>query len=393
MLRLAWRDLAAERLPAICSAVSVSAIFAPLLVLAGLQAGIMRGLRQTLLEDPHAREITTVANRSFSAPQLQAIAAWPDIAFLVPKTRTLAASALIETAGHDEARLVELIPTAPGDPLLGAMAPNDAQIVLSSPAAAFLKVGPGAQIRARIARLVDGRQDLVLVPLTVSAVADAAVTARDAGFVTVGFALSVEDFQEGDAPWRGVPPGSASSRQRSYAGFRLYARRLDQVPRLDAALRGRDIDIVSRAGDVAGLLALDRHLTILFFLVASLGAGGFLISLGTGLWANVERKRTSLALLRFAGFGRASLLVFPLVQALVLALGGSALGVLAALGVERIINIVFAGTLSRGRPLCNISPLLAIMATLATLGGATVASLFAARRAARIQAWEGVTSA
>ncbi len=390
VLRLAWRDLVAERLLTLCSMAGMAATFTPLLVLAGLEQGVVRGLRQALLEDPHAREIVTVSNASVSTQLLATLAARRDVAFLVPRVRTLAASALVEPLEHPaDARRIELIPTAPGDPLLGGAARvADDQLVLSSTAAAFLAVRADERIEARIARLVDGRQEVVRVPLMIAAVAPPAVTVRDAGFVTLPFALAVEAYQEGDAPWTAhpsaVPPGS-------YAGFRTYARRLDQVPALDAALRGMGIDVVSRAGDVAGLLALDRRLTILFLLVASLGAAGFLVALGSSLWANVERKRSALALLRFAGIGAAGLLLFPLAQSVILSAAGAMAGIGGALAVARVIDVVFAGTLPGGRPLCTIAAPLALGALGATVLGAACAALFAGARAGRIEAWEGVT--
>ena len=390
--RLAWRDLATEPVLALCSTVTVSAMLAPIVVLAGLQAGVMGGLRHALLEDPHAREITTVANRSFAADPLSTIASRSDVAFLVPRTRALAASVLLQLPGATgEARRVELVPTAAGDPLLGSdPTPGIDDLTLSASAAAALHVVGGTKLEARVARLVAGKQDVVVVPMTVTAVAAPAVTVRDAAFVTLGFSLSGEAFQEGDAAWSN---GSAIEAPASFAGFRLYARRLDQVPALDAALRGMGIDVASRAGDVAGLLALDRHLSILFLLVASLGAVGFLVSLGAGLWANVERKRRSLALLRFTGLPTASLLLLPLLQSVVLATLGSAAGLAAAYGVSVMINEVFSGTLPAGQPLCTVTPLLAGSAVLATVAGAVMAAFFAAYRATRVQAWEGVAGA
>lgn len=388
---LAWRDLLAEPIPVACFVVGLAATFAPLLVLAGLQHGIVRGLRQTLLEDPHTREIVTVANRSIPSATLDAIRASPSVAFLVPRVRTLAASVLVEVEAHPEqARRIELIPTAPGDPLLGATVPRtDRDIVLSAAASAFLDAPAGTRLVARVARLIDGREDLVRLPLLVGSVAPYAVTAHDAGYVTLRFAAAVENFQEGSARF-GAPDIPSA---QSYAGFRAYARTLEQVPALDAALRQRGIDIASRAGDVAGLLALDRRLTVLFGLVASLGVAGFLVSLGSHLWASVERKRPALALLRFVGIRGVGLLLFPLSQSVILALAGGAIGCAGALAVAEVINVVFKGTLQGGRPLCVISPLLAAGAIVLALLGAAAAALFAGVRASRIEAWEGVTRA
>jgi hypothetical protein len=55
-----------------------------------------------------------------------------------------------------------------------------------------------------------------------------------------------------------------------------------------------------------------------------------------------------------------------------------------------LIDRLFIGTLPAGQELCVITPLLAGLSLMATLSGASVASLFAGRRAASIEAWEGV---
>ena len=51
--RLALADLWAEVTLALCSVVALAAVLAPLMVLAGLRAGVLDGLRQTLLQNPH----------------------------------------------------------------------------------------------------------------------------------------------------------------------------------------------------------------------------------------------------------------------------------------------------------------------------------------------------
>ena len=95
---------------------------------------------------------------------------------------------------------------------------------------------------------------------------------------------------------------------------------------------------------------------MLFGLVAGLGGLGFLVSLGAGLWANVERKRIPLAQLRFLGLRAGSLRLFPMAQAAVLAMLGVAAASAAALAASVLVNRVFAGALALDRPLCLITP-------------------------------------
>lgn len=392
-VRLAMADLLAERLLAACTVLALAAVLAPLVILAGLRAGVVQGLRELLLEDPRAREVATAANRSFDAALLARLAARPDVAFLAPRTRTLAASLLVERSDAPGAGTrVELIPTAPGDPLLPVGPEGAGHVVLTASAAARLRVGAGDALTGRLARVLDGRRESVPLALTVQAVAPPAAFPRDAAFVPLALAVLVEDFQDG----RVGPPGDLSALapagRTEYAGFRLYARRLEAVPALDAALRADGIEVVSRAADVFGLLRVDRNLGLLFGLVAGLGGAGFLVSLGAGLWANVERKRVALAQLRFLGLRAGALRLFPVAQALVLAASGVLAALAAALAASAVVNRAFAGTLVLDRPLCLITLGLATVAAAVTLAGAVLVAAAAGTRAARVEPWEGVST-
>jgi len=392
-VRLAMADLLAERLLAACTILALAAVLAPLVILAGLRAGVVQGLRELVLEDPRAREVATAANRSFDAALLARLAARPDVAFLAPRTRTLAASLLVERSDAPGAGTrVELIPTAPGDPLLPAGPEGAGHVVLTASAAARLRVGAGDALIGRLARVLDGRRESVPLALTVQVVAPPATFPRDAAFVPLALAVLVEDFQDG----RVGPPGDLSALapadRAEYAGFRLYARRLEAVPALDSTLRAEGIEVVSRAADVSGLLRVDRNLGLLFGLVAGLGGAGFLVSLGAGLWANVERKRVALAQLRFLGLRAGALRLLPVAQALVLAALGVMVALAAALAASAVVNRTFAGTLALDRPLCLITPGLAAVAATVTLAGAALVAAAAGTRAARVEPWEGVST-
>lgn len=67
---LALLDLRAEHWLAACTVLSLAAVLAPLLILAGLRAGVVEGLRDLLLQDPRTREITNSANRTYDAALL-----------------------------------------------------------------------------------------------------------------------------------------------------------------------------------------------------------------------------------------------------------------------------------------------------------------------------------
>ena len=64
MLRLALADIWHEKVLFLCSALGCAAVLAPLIVLFGLREGVVAGLRAELLEDPRAREVVSIVNRT-----------------------------------------------------------------------------------------------------------------------------------------------------------------------------------------------------------------------------------------------------------------------------------------------------------------------------------------
>ncbi|MBX9699743.1 MAG: FtsX-like permease family protein, partial [Acetobacteraceae bacterium] len=145
----------------------------------------------------------------------------------------------------------------------------------------------------------------------------------------------------------------------------------------------------TRAHEVSALLELDRSLGLLFALIAALGGAGYLLSLGVGLYANVERARRQLAQLRLLGLRRGEVVLLPMLQAGLLALAGAALaaglGLLAAEAINRL-DLSRAG----GRAVCVILPWHVAVAFAATLAGAMIAAAAAGLRAGRVAPAEGI---
>jgi putative ABC transport system permease protein len=393
MLRLALADLWHERVLFLCSALGCAAVLAPLIVLFGLRQGVVAGLRAELLEDPRAREIVSVVNRTLEPGLFERLAADPRIAFIVPRTRALSATILLEHPDRPGSGLrVELLPTAPGDPLLpgrGAMAADE--VVLSATALQRLGVAVGGGVVASVARSREGRREVLSLSMRVVAEAPPSAALRDAAFATLPVLLLTEDFLDGTAAPDARPGGEEEARRRPFAGFRLHAARLEDVPALDREFRVAGIEVASRAEAVAGLLRLDRNLALLFLTIAGAGGLGYLVSLGVGLWAQVERKRRDLALLALLGLRRRALLALPMIQAGAVALAGAALAVAIAAGVAGVLNRAFAGSVTGDRPVCLLTHAMAMGAAGVTLLGALLAAVLAGLRAGAVPPAEGLS--
>lgn len=390
MLRLALADLWHERVLFLCSALGCAAVLAPLIVLFGLRQGVVAGLRAELLEDPRAREVVSIVNRTLEPALFARLAADPRVAFLVPRTRALSATIVLENQARPGRGVrMELLPTGPGDPLLPGVAAGEG-LVLSPTAAERLGLGPGDTALASVARSVGSAREVLTLSLPVAGIAPASAATRDAAFAGVPVLLLAEDFLDGNAPVDARPGTVEASRARPFAGFRLHAARLDDVPALDRELRLAGIEVASRAGSVAGLLRLDHNLALLFLAIAGAGGAGYLVSLGVGLWAQVERKRRDLALLSLLGMKRRALLMLPLVQAAAVALAGALLAFGVAAAVAGVLNRAFAGTVAGDRPVCLLTAGMGVAAAGVTLAGALLASVLAGARAAAVAPAEGL---
>ena len=391
MLRLALADLWHERVLFLCSALGCAAVLAPLIVLFGLRQGVVAGLRAELLDDPRAREVVSVVNRTLEPALFQRLSADPRIAFLVPRTRALSATIVIENPAREgQGVRMELLPTAEGDPLLPGLAPGADGLVLSATAAERLGLAAGDAVLASVARSRGAEREVLSLPLRVTGIAPPAAALRDAAFATVPVLLLVEDFLDGTAGADARPGSESEARARPFAGFRLHAARLEDVPTLDREFRLAGIEVASRAEAVAGLLRLDRNLALLFLAIAGAGGAGYLVSLGVGLWAQVERKRRDLALLSLLGLKRRALLALPLLQAAAVALVGALMAFAIAAAVATVLNRAFAGTVTGDRPVCLLTAGMGLAAAGVTLGGALLAAVLAGLRAAAVPPAEGL---
>lgn len=382
-LRLALADLMREPAFTLCSILALAAVIAPLILLAGLRAGVIAGLKDDLAASPRTREIANVQNLSLDAAWFAALAARPETGFLVARTRLLAATASLEAAARPgRVATVEVLPTAPGDPLLpGLPQPGEGQVILTASAAARLNIAPGEAIRLRMIRRVDGRPEALNLDLAALAIAPAAAFDRDAVFAAPALGRRVQDF---------IDDRQGSAAPRNAEGFRLHARRLEDVPALVAHLQTQGIETRSRAEDVAALLALDRNLTAGFLVIAAVGGAGFVLGLGAALWASVARKRRSLSLLRLMGLRRITLTLIPVWQGVAYAVAGSAVGTALAIGAAGLVNRLSLLGAAGGRDLARIGLGDFALATLLAAAAAVLASAAAAQRAASADPAEGL---
>lgn len=388
--RLALRDFRHERFLSSCFVLALSAVLLPLLVLFGLKFGIIGNLLSPLQEDPRFRQIRPVGSGSYDAAWFEAMAAREDVEFIVPKTRSIAATMRLRAPDSDIGRIiqVELIPSGSGDPVLGSLeAPSgNATVVASIAAAEKLGVSAGDTLEGILSRTYQGERETELLPLTVSGVAPAGAFQRDGLFVSQRLLVAVEDFRDGRAVpelgWDGSP---ADQGQRRYAGFRLYARDTADVAVLRQGLQAQGIDVRTRQADIDLVNALDRNLGIVFWIIAAIASLGYALSFGSSVWANVDRKQYDFSVLRLTGFRTRAIVWFPIIQAFLTALLGWAIASAAYFAVETGLNTLLAETVGNGQSVCRLLPHHFLIALLMTLAAASLAAALGGLRLARLE--------
>src|SRR5690606_1271299 len=122
-----------------------------------------------------------------------------------------------------------------------------------------------------VTRTRGGETETVRLPLEVAGIAPPAAFARDGLFVSGALLVAVEDFLDGRAvPELGWAGSAARSADRAFAGFRMYARTLDDVAVLRAHLLDQNIDVRTSVADISLVQTLDRNLGIVYWIIAGM---------------------------------------------------------------------------------------------------------------------------
>lgn len=394
IIRLSFRDYSHEWRMSGCFILALSSVLAPMLILFGLKFGIVSTMVYELVENPANREIRPIGSGRYSDQWIDQYRARGEVEFIVPKTRALAATIQLKSKTANRILSTELLATAEGDPLLGgtSLVPRDYyELILSQAAAKKLKVKTGDEIDASLARQFQGKRERVHLALQVIDVTDAAVSSRNVAFVNLALLVASENFKDGRAvpelQWEG---NSEDGGSRVFPSFRLYARSIYDVEKLVADLEKEGVRIKANVTEINTVQSIDRNLSVIFWIIAFVGALGFSFSLGASLWANVDRKRKDLSVLRLIGFKSGRIVMFPVLQSCYTAVLGWTLAVLIYLVFEHLINYFLAPSLNLDRELCFLLTEHFLWALALTMVVAIYAAILGGLRAARIQPSDGL---
>lgn len=361
---MALRDYAHERVLSACGVLALATVLAPLLILFGVRNGVIGTLQERLIRDPRNLEIVPSGSGKYGRSFFEELRKRPDVGYLVPQTRSIAATIGLLPAGTASKGLspaavnVDLIPSGAGDPLTerfaGDAALKEDEIILTASAAQKLGAKPGDALTGRVTRARGLLRERADAPLRVRAVLPLSALQKDAAFVPPRLLEDSESYRDGMAvPHRGWPGEPQPERERLYPSFRLYAKDMDGVASLRDFLAARGIEAYTRAEEIENVRMLDRSTSLVFGLICLAAGVGFLASTASNLVAAIRRKRRTLGVIRLIGFSGADMICFPLTQVLATSALGTGLA-FALYGVfSGVINTLFP--LGAGAAVCRLS--------------------------------------
>ncbi|MGD9238765.1 MAG: FtsX-like permease family protein [Desulfobacterales bacterium] len=391
VIHLALRDYLHERLLSACAVMGLAAVLAPLLVLFGVKSGIINTMSDRLIQDPRNREISPVGSGRYGADWFSAMRDRPDVTFVIPQTRSIAASMILYNRNSANPRTVgvSLIPTAEGDPLLeqyGRIVARNSEVVLSEPAARKLNLKEGQRVTGQVGRSVSGVKEQVAVTLKIVAVLPLGAFSREAAFVRLELLEATEDYRDGHrSETFGWPGRVRPMRPRVYPSFRLYARSIYDVAKLRGQLMDQGLEVYTQAEDIETVKRLDRSFNLIFSLIAVVAVLGYFASMVSNVLANVNRKSRYLGISGLIGFSTGTIMWYPIVQSMVTSVIGAVMAVFLYKIAEKMINGLFSEYLTAGEYVCRLSFDHMLTGFVLTLGLAMLASAYGAFRVSRIE--------
>ncbi len=129
----------------------------------------------------------------------------------------------------------------------------------------------------------------------------------------------------------------------AYSGFRLYAADIRSVSSLQRDLEEQGLKVATEGQRIDEVLTLDRNVSLVFWLISSVGVAGLVAFLAATLLSSVERKRRSLGVLALLGLPANRLALFPIFQSMLLMLIAGSIAYPAAAGVACVVELCLSG--------------------------------------------------
>ena len=383
-----------EPVHVLCIVSMIAGVLAPLMLMASIREGVMENVLGKLERDPNSLRIDIVGNHSFGMAELEAMRTRPEFSLVLPEERSIARQVEMLPANARRYADVSLVSTAAGDPLMPLDLTLDyGDIAISAGFAGRYGLVIGDKIEMRAVR-GDPPDARVKLQVRVAHVLPRGWLQGLSALAPGDFVSDVEAFFDGYAVSRlGIPQGVDISRRiPRFESFRVYARDLQTVVSAEQIVEEElHVLVRSRASEIGALLALFDNVRLALSVLIGCATVGLAAAMTALFWANVERKRMTLAVISLLGASPRTLALFPVVQAVLFSL----LGVLVSLSLfsagAGILNTVFSDAFSTAASQAEAAPAI-VPFNLTILGGASLLTLATALMASLAAAWRAATT-
>ena len=116
LFKLAFKELAFDRMMSACQVAAIACILAPLLLLFSLRNGILQEMESKLLNDPHVLSLTLDTSYRLDKDFFERLEQREDVGFVVPEITAL--NAIVDLKFQGGANRVSVMATKAGDPIV-----------------------------------------------------------------------------------------------------------------------------------------------------------------------------------------------------------------------------------------------------------------------------------
>jgi putative ABC transport system permease protein len=396
---IALRDLRHGWQSTACLTVAVAVALVPLLLLYGLKLGVVSNLIDTLREDPRIRELRLVREQPLSQDWFDQMAERPDVGFLLPRARYLAASVRLRSTGARRPLDSRMVPTAENDPfLVGLPVPSGfGTVILTERAAIELEAESGSTVTFEVLRQAEEQREIQRIPVTVIGIIPRRLLQTDDVFISPELESAVERWREGysvpELDWVGQRGDDVTDAEgRTFASFRLFASDVRSVPQLRDTLLANGLDVETRSIEIEQTLAIEAGLGWVFLTVSVLSACGFFLTLGLHLVAAVVEKSRELSVLRLLGLSSLEMSLMPSLQGLLISASGASVACLFAWLAQPVLNTSLEGLAGLSGEVSRLGRGDLALATFAAGIAGAIAGSVAGLRAAALEPTRGLRS-
>lgn len=353
ILNLSVKDWLHEFSMSICAVLALASILAPILVLHGVHTGVIEQMRQRLMQDPAVLVVIPTGNKGagFSEAFIDEIRSRNECEYAIGRTRDVAAELQI-TSQSGKNLVISLEATSDGDPMMlrnGITAfphseNGNFEMIVTHEVARRLDLNPGDVVSTSLGRrMLSGKFERKALDIVVRDVLPAGAVSMTAGFVDLDFLVAIQNYRDGLSVGLFNVTGEDEPADRIFfESFRAYVRDLDSVESLEKWFKSQHVEVKTRSREIANIRKIDKTLSTIIIVISGTSCAGFFAFMMSTTHASVRRKWKMLGMLRLLGYSRFSMLMYPIIQALVTGILGVFLAFVLYTAVSYLIDSLFS---------------------------------------------------